>query len=164
MIGVPHYNQIGQTGLELQWTTDNTLWKAEGFSRSGHGKRFYAAVGGFEHTLYGVADSPMDVGLLFEYLSDNRDPRFAPASAAQNDLFAGLRFVLNDIQDSTALFGASIDLQSHATFVVIEAERRLTDQLKAQLTGRFFVNVPDAVPLSFVRSDDYVELSLDWFF
>ncbi|MBL4774707.1 MAG: hypothetical protein JKY87_01430 [Mariprofundus sp.] len=92
IIAVPHYNQIGQTGFEFQLTTNNTLWKAEAFSRSGHGKRFYAAVAGFEHTLYGVFDSSMDIGLLMGYLSDNRDPSLAPSSSADNDLFAGLRF------------------------------------------------------------------------
>ncbi|MDX8409663.1 MAG: hypothetical protein R8J84_06445, partial [Mariprofundales bacterium] len=122
----PYYDQIGQSGLELQLTTDNTLWKAEGITRSGHGKRFYAAVGGFEHTLYGIADSSVDVGLLLEYLYDGRDPRFAPPTIANHDIFGGLRMVLNDTQDSTALLGASFDHHTGATFINAEAERRLT--------------------------------------
>jgi len=164
LVGVPHYNQIGQTGLELQLTTENTLWKAEGISRSGHGKRFYAAALGFEHTLFGVAQSSTDVGLLLEYLTDNRDANLAPASAADNDVFAGMRIALNDTQDSTALLGASVDVQTQAAFVIVEAERRLTDHLKAQLTGRFFINVPATDPLSPIRNDDYIELTLNWFF
>jgi len=161
---VPHYNQIAQTGLELQWTSENTLWKAEAISRSGHGKRFYATVSGFEHTVYNVGESGMDVGLLMEYLSDNRDARFAPVSGADNDLFAGARFVMNDTQDTTALVGGMYDLQNHAAFINLEAERRLTDHLKAEINGRFFVNVPDNDPFTLIRSDDYVELKLNWFF
>jgi len=102
-VAVPLYNQIGQTGLELQLTTDNTLWKTEAITRSGQGKRFYAAVSGFEHTLYGIFASRIDLGLLMEYLIDGRDTRFAPPSFGNNDIFAGMRIALNDSQDSTAL-------------------------------------------------------------
>ncbi len=161
---VPHYSQIGQTGLELQWTSENTLWKAEAISRSGHGKRFYATASGFEHTLYDVGESGVDVGLLMEYLSDNRDASFAPASGADHDLFAGARFVFNDTQDSTALVGGMYDLQNRATFINLEAEQRITDHLKAEINGRFFVNIPDNDPFTLIRSDDYVELKLNWFF
>lgn len=161
---VPHYSQIGQTGFELQWTTENTLWKAEAMSRSGHGKRFYATASGFEHTLYDVGESGVDVGLLMEYLSDNRDVRFAPASGADNDMFAGARFVLNDTQDTSALVGGIYDLQNHAVFVNLEAERRITDHLKVEINARFFVNVPDNDLFALIRSDDYVEMKLNCFF
>ncbi len=161
---VPHYNQIGQTGLELQYTSENTLWKAETITRSGHGKRFYATAAGFEHSFYDVAGSGGDIGLLMEYLSDNRDPAFAPASGADNDLFVGARFVLNDTQDTTALMGGAYDLQQKTVFLNFEAERRITDHLKAQINGRFFLNVPDTDPLALVRNDDYIEAKLNWFF
>lgn len=163
-VAVPFYNQIGQTGLELQLTTDNTLWKAEGISRSGQGKRFYAAVGGFEHTLYGIFESSADIGLLLEYLTDGRDTRFAAPSFGNNDIFGGIRLALNDTQDTTALLGASVDIQSQATFIIIEAERRLNDHLKAELNGRFFAHAPNGDLLSFIRRDDYIELKLNWFF
>ncbi len=161
---VPHYNQIGQTGLELQLTTENTLWKAEGVTRTGHGKRFYAGVAGFEHTFYGVAGSVADIGLLLEYLYDGRDPRFAPPSLADNDIFAGLRMAMNDTQDTAILFGGSWDHRSHAGFINLEAERRLTDHLKLEINARFFVNVPDNDPLAAIRNDDFLELTLNWFF
>jgi len=51
-----------------------------------------------------------------------------------------MRIALNDSQDSTALLGASMDLQSQASFIITEAEQRLTDHLKAQLNGRFFAH------------------------
>jgi len=57
-----------------------------------------------------------------------------------------------------------MDLQSQASFIIIEAERRLTDHLKAQLNGRFFAHVPNTDLLAFVRRDDYIEFKLNWFF
>jgi hypothetical protein len=46
----PHYNQINQTSLDVQLTTESSLWKLEAITRSGHGERFHAVVGGLEHT------------------------------------------------------------------------------------------------------------------
>jgi len=161
---VPFYDQIGQTGIELQLTTSNTLWKAELMTRSGHGKRFYAAVAGLEHTLYGVGGSVADVGLLVEYLYDGRDPLLAPPSLADNDLFAGFRIAMNDTQDSAVLFGATWDHKTDAGFMILEAERRLTDYLKLEIVSRFFVNVPDTDPSAFIRDDGFFELKLNYFF
>ncbi|MDX8385148.1 MAG: hypothetical protein R8M11_01370 [Gallionella sp.] len=161
---VPKYNQIAQTGLELQLTSEATLWKAELMSRTGHGDRFYAGAAGFEHTLYGVAGSIADVGLLVEYLYDGRDPIFAPPSPADNDVFAGFRIAMNDTQDTAVLFGGSWDHKTDAGFINLEAERRLTDQLKLELKGRFFVNIPDSDPITFIRNDDFLELTLNWYF
>jgi len=161
---VPHYDQIGQTGLELQLTTENTLWKAEGMTRTGHGKRFYAGVAGLEHTFYGVADSAADVGLLVEYLYDGRDSRFAPPSLADNDVFAGVRIAMNDTQDSAILFGGSWDYRSYAGFINLEAERRMTDHLKLEINGRFIVNAPDSDPIVTIKNDDFIELTLNYFF
>ncbi|MDX8397268.1 MAG: hypothetical protein R8K49_02990 [Mariprofundaceae bacterium] len=161
---VPHYKQIGQTGMELQLTTDNTLWKAEMMTRRGHGKRFYAGVGGLEHTLYGVAGSVADVGLLIEYLYDGRDPLLAPPSFADHDLFAGFRVAMNDTQDSTILLGGSWDYRTDAGFINLEAERRLTDHIKLEIKGRSIVNTPDIDPASAIKSDDFLELTVNYFF
>ena len=160
----PYYDQIGQTGLESQLTTANTLWKFEGITRTGQGKRFYATVTGFEHTLYGVFGSVADIGLLMEYLYDNRDARFAPPILADHDVFAGIRLAMNDTQDSTLLLGGSWDHHNRTGFVNLEAERRMTDHLKLSLNGRFFVHVANTDPLHAIRNDDFVELTLNWFF
>jgi len=161
---VPRYDQISQTGLELQLTTDNTSWKGEGIMRTGHGSRFYAGVAGFEHTLYAVGGSQTDIGVLVEYLYDGRDPRFAPPSIANHDVFAGLRLAMNDTQDTTMLLGGLWDHQTDAIFINVEAQRRMTDQLKLSLNARFFVNMTQVDPLFFVRNDDFMELNFQWYF
>ncbi|MDX8380894.1 MAG: hypothetical protein R8M14_02140 [Ghiorsea sp.] len=164
VILVPHYQQISQTGIELQLTTDNTLWKFEGISRSGQGNRFYGVVGGFEHTLYSVAQSNVDVGLLMEYLYDNRDPTTAQPSIANHDVFAGFRVAMNDTQDTTMLVGGLMDYKDHSVFMNIEAERRLTDRLKAELAGRFLTNVATTDPLYLYRNDDFISVKLNYYF
>ncbi len=162
---VPHYDQIDQTSLDLQLTTDAWLWKLEAMTRSGHGDRFGAAVGGFEYTLYGVFETAADVGLLAEYLYDGRDEDgSAPLTASDDDVFVGTRIALNDEQDTAILVGAVVDRRSQATLFIIEAERRIGDDWKIELESRFFVNVPRGDPLAALRDDDVVTLRLTRYF
>ncbi|MDQ6989448.1 MAG: hypothetical protein Q9M19_06155 [Mariprofundaceae bacterium] len=161
---IPYYDQIQQTGLELQLTTNNTLWKTEVIHRQGQGKPFYALVAGFEHTLYALAGSDADVGLLFEYLYDDRDPKAAPPTIANRDIFAGLRMVLNDTQDTSLLLGVLLDLEHQSILVNIEAERRLTNQLKLVLSSQLFNNIADQDILAGVRQDDVVALKLHYYY
>ncbi len=59
----PFYDQINQSALDLQYTSGNWLWKLEAISRSGQGPQFWAAVGGFEWTLFGILGTSADFGL-----------------------------------------------------------------------------------------------------
>jgi hypothetical protein len=161
----PRYDQIDQTGLDLQLTTDAWLWKLEAMTRGGHGDRFLAAVGGFEYALYGVLETNADLGLLAEYLYDGRDADTAPGTGADDDVFFGARLALNDEQDSAVLVaGAVVDRRFQATLLFVEAERCLGDSWKIELEGSFFRNVPGDDPLAGIRDDDVVTLRLTKFF
>ncbi len=160
----PQYDQIDQTSLDLQLTTDAWLWKLEAMTRSGHGDRFLAAVGGFEYTLFGVLETNADLGLLAEFLYDGREDDTAPGTSADDDIFVGARLALNDEQDSVVLAGAIVDRTSQATLFFVEAERRLGDSWKIELEGRFFLNVPGDDPFAGIRDDDVVTLRLTKFF
>lgn len=161
----PRYDLIDQTGLDLQFTRDAWLGKLEAITRSGQGPRFAAAVGGFEYTLYGILGTSIDLGLLGEFLYDGRDEDEAPPTIADNDLFAGTRLALNDVQSTEALVGAIVDAKTGATALSLEAERRLGANWKVELEGRVFSHVPDDdFLLRGVRDDDYVSLRLTRFF
>jgi hypothetical protein len=161
---LPHYDQIDQTGLDLQLTRDAWLWKLEAMTRGGHGDRFLAAVGGLEYTRFGIFGTGADLGLLAEYLYDGRDQDRAPATSANDDIFLGTRLALNDAQDTSALLGAVIDRDSQATLLFVEAERRIGDSWKVELEGRFLLNMPDDDPQAGIRDDDFITLRLSWFF
>jgi hypothetical protein len=160
---VPHYDQIDQTGLDVQLTTGAWLWKLEAMTRGGHGDRFMAAVGGFEHTFFQIGGGNADLGLLAEYLYDGRDAA-APATSADDDVFLGARLTLNDPQDSMLLAGAVVDRSTRATSLSVEAERRLGDSWKLELEGRLFFGVPPEDVLFGIRDDDHVTLRLTRFF
>jgi hypothetical protein len=160
---VPHYDQIDQTGLDVQLTTEAWLWKLEAMTRGGHGDRFLAVVGGFEYTFYQLDGGNADLGVLAEYLYDGRNAA-APATIADDDIFIGMRLALNDPQDSNLLAGAIVDRSSGATALSVEAERRLGDSWKLELEGRLFLAAPVDDVLFGIRDDDYVTLRLTRFF
>lgn len=165
---VPYYDIINQTAVDVQGAVGNWLFKLEAMTRGGQGKRFAAAVAGFEYTFYGVMESGVDVGVLAEYLYDGRD-KTAPPTPFDHDIFLGARLNFNDEQSTELLIGGVIDQKTQATLLSVEASRRLGKSWKVELEGRFFENVPSSSPLNDValyglRRDDYVQFSVLWFF
>ncbi len=160
---VPHYDLIHQTSLDLQLTTGGLLGKLEVITREGHGRRFAALVAGFEYTFFGMLGSAADLGVLAEYLFDDQGSG-APGTPFENDLFVGTRLALNDTQDTSVLAGAIVDLDTQATFGIVEASRRLGDRWVIDLEARVFANVPASEVLFSLRRDDHVQLRLAWYF
>jgi hypothetical protein len=159
---VPFYAQINQTGLELQYTYEEWLWKLEAIRRSGKRNTFFGVTGGFEYTITGVADTPADVGLIAEYLYDSRGER--GASGFQKDVLAGLRLTLNDENSTEFLAGVVTDLDDGSHLLSVEASRRVGVDLKLTLEARAFADITSRASIYSLRRDDFVQLELAWFF
>ncbi len=159
----PFYEQITQTGLDLQYTGDAWLWKLEAMHRDGLDDSFFAAIAGFEYTRFQVADSNADLGFLVEYLYDGRDTEAAP-TAFDDDIFIGSRLTLNDTQDSNLLAGVVYDPDSSETFFNVEAERRFGDNIKAELRLRTFTGADPEEALFSIERDDYLQLRITRYF
>lgn len=164
---LPFYDVIDQTSLDAQLTLGPALLKLEALTRSGHPDgRINAFVAGFEYTFFGAVGESGDLGILGEYLYDDRDPRAdqAPPTALENDVFVGARLNLNDEDNTYLLAGATIDVDNQSTFLSIEASRRLADQLTLQLDLRAFFPTAADDPLDAVGRDDFLQLRLAYFF
>ena len=159
----PYYDQIEQAGVDLQYTGDAWLWKFEGIVRNGYADTFFAAVGGFEYTIYQVADSAADIGMILEYQYDGRASS-EPVVLSDNDVFAGTRLALNDTQDTSVLAGAGVDLDTGAVFMSVEAERRIGNDYVLEFTGRAFADAQFGKPDYWLADDDYVQIQLRRFF
>jgi hypothetical protein len=157
----PRYEIIDQVGLDLQATMGEWLWKLEAIHRSGHGDPFAAAVGGFEYTLFGVADSAADLGLLAEYHYDGRGED-APATIFDNDIFLGARLALNDTDATEFLAGVIVDQKEGEVLALLEAERRITERWFAELEARFFLNADRG--LQPVQDDGHILLRISRYF
>jgi hypothetical protein len=160
---LPVYEQMTQLGVDVRYTREAWLWKFESIVRNAASDTFFASVGGLEYTICGVRDSTADVGVLFEYLFDDRSAA-APPTAFDNDVFLGARLALNDASDTSVLAGIAIDVNTHETFINIEAERRFGDRLSAQLRLRAFGNSEPGEALYPFERDDYVQLRLSWYY
>ena len=158
----PYYDQIHQSSLDVQWTHEAWLLKFEGLRRSGQGKTFYAAASGLEYTFFGMFDTAADLGIVAEYLFDNRYDS-AP-TPFENDVFIGGRWTANDVQDLNILAGVIFDLDSYGRIASVEASRRLGSRWKLSLDVRLFNNIPVKDPLFAVRGDDHIQLRLARFF
>jgi len=158
----PFYNQIHQSSLDVQWTHEAWLLKFEGLRREGQGKTYYASASGFEYTFFSVFDTAADLGIVGEYLFDNRHDS-AP-TPFENDVFVGGRWTANDVQDLNFLAGVIFDLDSDGRMASIEASRRLGQSWKISLDARAFDSIPAKDPLFPARADDYIQLRLARFF
>jgi hypothetical protein len=138
------------------------LWKFEGLWRAQHGQHYAAAVGGFEYTLYQVADSDADLGLLVEYSRDGRsdNPAKQPPVLLDDDLFLGARLSLNDVQGSELLAGVIVDRDSRASQLSVEAERRLTNHWSLELESRWFISSGGNDVAAAFRDDTYITLRM----
>ncbi len=158
----PYYQQIRQTGLDLQMATGAWLLKAEAYYRRGQGKPYPATTFGFEYTFVRIANTMIDAGVLGEYVFDNRDQSVLP-TMYDNDLMAGIRLALNDIDDSTLLLGVTYDLDNDSTVVAIEASRRLNSSFRLNLESSFFLGTDKKDPLYNVSRDDYIKFELVYY-
>ena len=158
----PRYDVVHRTSLDLQATKGATLWKLEALLESGSGDAWVGWVAGFEHTWWGIDDSELDVGLLVEHLFDGRGGR-AP-QPLENDVFAGVRLALNDEADTSLLAGVIADVEGDATTLTLEGSRRIGDRWKAAVQAMAWTGVEPDDPMAPLRSDDFVQLTLSYFF
>jgi hypothetical protein len=103
-----HYPVIDQTGVDGQAIYGDWAFKFEGISRSGYGDRYSAFNLGLEKTLVGVWDSNADLGLVAEYMHDDRGAK-AVNTFFENDIALGGRLALNDFANTQALLGVGYD-------------------------------------------------------
>jgi hypothetical protein len=103
-------------------------------------------------------DSTTDVGIVAEYLYDDRHDR--ASTPFENDMLLGVRIALNDVQSSDALIGVIQSLDSSARLFSIEASRRLGSRWKLNLEARFISSIPATDVQFSLRQDDYLQLEL----
>lgn len=163
----PVYGRITQVGFDGQYTSGATLWKAEAIGRfdqrnlSFEKEDYAAAIAGVEHTLYGIAGTNADLGLIAEYAYDSRGGD--ALTPFENDAVVGARLALNDAQDTSALFTAAVDTDTAETVLRLEGERRLGDAFTLSIVGQAFVNTDEDSLAHALRDDHSLRITLSAF-
>ncbi|VAW56716.1 hypothetical protein MNBD_GAMMA07-1329, partial [hydrothermal vent metagenome] len=169
---LPYYPQMTQYSIDAQLTTEEWIWKFEGIirdwqksninTRQLQDETFFAFTGGFEYTFVGIAESSADLGLVTEYLYDDRG--LQATSIFQNDIMLGLRLALNDADSSEALLGIIYDIDNQEHFISLEASQRFSGNWTAALEVRGFNNVNQLSRLKTIENDDFIQLDITYYF
>lgn len=171
---IPVYNVIDQTGLDAQYLTGDWTWNLETISRSGQGDRFTAAAFGFERRFAGIFGSRVDLGIVTEYLFDDRHN--APTiTVGDDDVALGFRLTANNVSDSGALlmwvwdrdsdemlttFEASTHIGSHWKLVVEATIISHGERPVQSAPGFLFVLMDPSNELGFFQDEDFLKLEL----
>ena len=155
----PVYDLIHQGGLDVQYTVEGWLLKAESIVRGGQGPTFGAVTGGFEYTFYQASGSILDIGIILEYSYDGRNNN--TFIIFNNDFFTGVRLSLSDVGSTEFLVGSFIDAKDGSVFIAAEASRRFGDSWKILLEGRGYIPQKDNV-LQFFRNDAQIQVDIEF--
>lgn len=158
----PYYQLINQTGIDIQLIAGEWLIKGEAYYRTGQGRSYAATTFGFEYTFVGIAGTMMDMGLIGEYVFDDRNTGWLP-TIYENDIMGGVRLAINDMAGSTILLGLIRDLDSGSTIIGVEASHRLGDSVRINLDASFFMDMDDQDPAFAMAKDDFIKAELVWY-
>ncbi len=162
VILIPFYEQITQTGLDLQWILGSWLLKAEAIYRNGKGDDFFSGIGGVEYTFFSIADTKLDLGIIGEYAYDERGEQ--ATVPYQRDVMAGCRLTLNDMANSEILTGISHDIQNSSNYFTIEASRRIGNNFKITIESGLFLHPAVDDIMYDLREDDFIRLEVAYYF
>jgi hypothetical protein len=164
----PFYERITQVGIDAQYTTEATLWKLEAIWRGGQKnnifreENFIAATSGVEYTLFGIAETNADLGLIAEYAWDQRGRE--SLSNFQNDLLLGTRLALNDEADTAILLTGGWDTQDGSTSLRLEADRRIDEDWTLGIEGQAFFGLDRTSQAGAFADDSFIRAKLTYFF
>jgi len=168
----PYYPLMQQASIDAQLTTEEWLWKFEAIARDWQkidnntnqlsDETFFAMTGGFEYTFVGVYESDADLGLVMEYLYDDRG--IDATAFFQNDIMLGFRLAMNDADSTDALLGVIYDLDNQERLISLEASTRFAEHWTGNLEIRGFSNIHRLSRLNGIAQDDFIQLDVAYHF
>ncbi len=160
---IPIYDIINQTGVDIQGTFDAWLLKLEAIYRDGPQESFFSGAAGLEYTFFNVAGSGADIGIVSEYLFDDRALLLATDND-DDDISLGLRLALNDVNSTELLAAVMQDVDDRSRYFYLEASRRIGDAFKLSIEARGVDNVAADNPLRIYQDENYLQLELGYYF
>lgn len=163
LVLVPLYDRLSQVSVEAQYVVGALAIKLEALRRVRAGEATLAAVSGFEYTWGDAWGTGYDLGVLSEYLFDQRDDSLD--SLFDDEIFVGGRAFLNDAANTQLLGGgiASRDTFRNCIYVV-EFSRSLSERWRLAAEARVFSDIPRESPAQFLNNQDYLTVTLEHFF
>jgi hypothetical protein len=159
---VPFYDLWRQGSVDAQYVTGSMAWKVEGVWRKTLDEDTWGSVAGFEYTFGDVRGSGIDIGVLGEYLWDEK--RDALNVLFDDEVFAGMRLAFNDVAGTTLLAGVLADREhGDRRRYGLEGSGRLNDDWKLTAELRVFSKWPDDNS-AFLADQDFLTVTLERYF
>lgn len=159
---IPYYEQIDQTGLDMQAVKGNWLFKLESLYRSGQEDDFFAGVAGTEYSFVNIASSRIDLGLIGEWAYDERGDD--ATTMFDNDIMVGARLAFNDAAGTEALLGVIQDIGHNGNVFTFESSRRIFHNWKINLDSFFVLDSSEEDAVHSLRNDDSVQIEMSYYF
>lgn len=156
------YEDVSQTNLEMQYVFGDSVFKAEAIYQRGGSDEFSGGGIGSETTFNQISNGFDSITFYTEAYYDGRSES-APITPFQRDLFFGLRYNANDVNDSLLEFRYTHDLEFHSDLIELRASRRLGNSqvISAQIVLPLSVESDSA--LQGFQDDRYFKLSWVWY-
>jgi len=157
---IPYYEEINQTGFEMQWLKGPFALKGEAIHQFSKRGNIQAATIGIEYNTFYKAGP--ELKWLLEYTYDKRNKE--QISGMNNDLFFGIHLNLNDKQSTNLMLASTVDLKYGTTILHSQAERRFGDLWKLHFVYTQILNSDNEDFYHLIRKDSFMEIGLFHFF
>jgi hypothetical protein len=153
---IPYYEEINQTGLELQLLTNSFVWKGEFVNVISHRRTIQAFTIGCEYNL--SLRSGQELKWMLEYTYDERGEE--QISGINNDLFAGVNLNFNDRQSSNVSVSGFYDFDFETTLLRAQAKRRVGGAWMVKVAYTGILKTAEGDFYHLIRNDSYLELGI----
>jgi hypothetical protein len=155
----PHFGQMRQAGLDLQYALDAWLLKLEAIERQTEAERFAAAVLGLEYALDAASGASWSL-----FLEGGKDERKATSYWLERYVFAGLRVASSGLDTKELEIGVTMDTETATKAGSVEAKWVLAKNMgvRAELFQIWDTRAKSALyPL---RHDGYAQIGCEYYF
>jgi len=159
----PFYIQTTQVGLDIQYIFKSWLLKLEGIHKESKLRdNYYASTIGFEYTFSNIGGGGTDIGVLAEWLYDDR---LDYQAIYFNHTFFGTRLAFNDEKSTEILLGFILNNEdNNTTSLRLEGGRRITEHWKWEVEASAIFDTKEEEQIYAFRDDDYFQLSVSYYF
>ena len=155
----PYYPEYRAFGVDLQYTGDSTLYKAEIAIGEQDAVATSAYVVGVEKTLYSVGTSDWDLGILIETQYDDR-----PQAVSKRFYVGGVRFTANNANDTNALLLYSQDETGKQESYVMQFSHRLRSGVTLEAEYIDYFSSEAALPFHNLMDDTSLTIGVGVYF
>ena len=155
----PYYPEYRSFGVDLQYTGDNTLYKAEVAIGTQDAADTTAYVLGIENTLYSIGNSNWDLGIIVETQYDDRPQAISPRFDV-----GGLRLTANNANDTSALLLYYQDEARKQKSYVLQFSHRLRNGVTLEVEYTDFYSSDATLPFHGLRDDTSLKMGIGVYF